>query len=186
MRLQHNGHLNRAQRYDAQTASLRREKKSRAQPAAKDVVEEDLEEDEGAALQDPEAESEIPDFEEPKDWFKEFIVTQDPFDVRRNTSHNVREPEAKLFVAECMRAADLIESGAGLAEISAMGQYPQKPLRGRRLLRTLGMEPDAHDEEEEQAIEPRLSKYKQRKARLARKQQRGQPQPSAGNEAAEL
>lgn len=163
----------------------------RTRPAVEEAekeAEEDEEEEE-AALQDPEAESEIPDFVEPKNWFKELIVTQDPFDVGRNTSHNVCAPEASLFVSECLRAADLIESGAGLAEISAMGEFPQRPLKGRRLLRTLGVAPDdlaeEGEENEQQAAEKSMSKFKRRKARLARKQQRGQPQPTIANRAAE-
>lgn len=65
-------------------------------------------------------------FEEPELWERDAIVVQDPFDTLRNTSHNVKYREARIFVEECLRARDLILQGASLAEISDVKQPPRK------------------------------------------------------------
>lgn len=90
------------------------------------------------ALMEPE------EVEQPKQWREELIITQDPFDTIRNTSHNVDSRIGQHFIEECRRARDLILQGATLGEISSIGQLPpklkedneetQSPRRVRRVL----------------------------------------------------
>ncbi|KAM0786894.1 hypothetical protein ACM66B_002318 [Microbotryomycetes sp. NB124-2] len=54
------------------------------------------------------------DFEEPERWESRSIVTQDPFDLTRNTCGNVEPDVAEKFVVELERACRLLDEGAGL------------------------------------------------------------------------
>lgn len=64
-------------------------------------------------------------FDQPEVWRDSYIVTQDPFDILRNTSGAARLNQCRTFISECERARDLIKQGASLAEISAVSPCPQ-------------------------------------------------------------
>ncbi|KAK4052792.1 hypothetical protein OIV83_002079 [Microbotryomycetes sp. JL201] len=57
------------------------------------------------------------EFEEPERWESRLIVTQDPFDLTRNTCGNVEPDVAEKFVRELDRAASLLDDGADLEQL---------------------------------------------------------------------